>query len=64
MVDHESAPWVKGTVMPVAWKRRYGEGRVFYSSLGHKAADFDVEEAKEIQRRGLMWAAERPRPRG
>ena len=53
----QSAPWVEGTVMPVVWKRRWGEGRVFYSSLGHVAADFDVPEAREIQRRGSLWAA-------
>jgi len=27
-------------VMPVVWKKYYGKGRVFYSSLGHVAADF------------------------
>ena len=55
--DAESAPWVNGTVMPVVWKRPWGQGKVFYSSLGHVATDFEVEEAKEIQRRGLLWAA-------
>ena len=53
----ESAPWVNGTVMPVVWKRKWGQGRVFYSSLGHVAGDFDVPEAREIQRRGLLWAS-------
>lgn len=53
----ESAPWVNGTVMPVVWKRMYGDGRVFYSALGHVAADFDVPEALEIQRRGMLWAS-------
>ena len=53
----EIAPWVNGCVMPVVWKRMYGKGRVFYSSLDHKAVDFDVPEAKEIQKRGLLWAA-------
>lgn len=52
-----AAPWIAGTVMPVVWKRMWGKGRVFYSSLGHVAADFDVPEAKEIQRRGMLWAA-------
>ena len=28
--------WIEGVVMPVVWKKRYGEGRVFYSSLGHR----------------------------
>lgn len=55
--DTEIAPWVNGCVMPVVWKRRWGHGRVFYSSLGHKAHDFDVHEAREIQRRGILWAA-------
>jgi len=52
----EHAPWIDGTVMPVVWKRRYGAGKVFYCSLGHVAADFDVTEAKEIVTRGLLWA--------
>ncbi len=51
------APWVNECVMPVVWKRMWGEGRVFYSSLGHVASDFDVPEAKEIQRRGMLWAS-------
>jgi type 1 glutamine amidotransferase len=55
--DCKDAPWVNGTVMPVVWKRQWGSGRVFYSSLGHVAADFDVPEAKEIQRRGMLWAS-------
>ncbi len=53
----EHLPWIAGTVMPVAWKRRWGEGRVFYCSLGHTAADFDVPEAREMVRRGMRWAA-------
>ncbi len=55
--DPVSAPWVAGTVMPVAWTRRHGEGRVFYSSLGHAPADLEVPEAGELLRRGMLWAA-------
>lgn len=51
------APWIEGVVMPVVWKRRYGAGRVFYSSLGHVAREFEVPEMREILRRGLLWAA-------
>ena len=54
--DH--APWIDGTVMPVAWTRTYGAGKVFYSSLGHVIGDFDVPEAREIVRRGLLWAVD------
>lgn len=53
----QSAPWVNGTIMPVVWKRMWGAGRVFYSSLGHVARDFDVPQAREIQRRGMLWAS-------
>ncbi|HET6457196.1 MAG TPA: ThuA domain-containing protein [Armatimonadota bacterium] len=56
-VGGDPYPWVAGTVMPVVWKRKYGEGRVFYSSLGHVATDFNVPECKEIVRRGMLWAA-------
>lgn len=56
--DGSVDPWVEGTVMPVVWKRHWGKGRVFYSALGHVATDFDVDEAREITRRGLLWAAE------
>jgi hypothetical protein len=43
--------------MPVVWKRTWGQGKVFYCSVGHVRADFDVDEAREIVRRGLVWAA-------
>jgi type 1 glutamine amidotransferase len=55
--DPETAPWVSGTVMPVAWTRRWGAGRVFYSSLGHAPQELDVPEARELLRRGMLWAA-------
>ena len=53
--DH--AAWIDGVVMPVVWKRRHGEGRVFYSSLGHVASEFAVPQMKTILRRGMNWAA-------
>jgi len=49
--------WIGGHVIPVVWKRRYGRGRVFYSSLGHVAAEFAVPEMATILRRGMAWAA-------
>ena len=54
---HPEAPWIEGTVMPVVWKKTYGKGRVFYSSLCHSARDFAVPEALEIMKRGIRWAA-------
>jgi len=52
-----SAPWVNGTVMPVAWKRHHGRGRVFYQSVGHSTEELNIAEVREITRRGLLWAA-------
>jgi len=53
---YQGIHWIKGTVMPVVWKRRYGNSRIFYTSLGHVADDFKVPEAFEIVKRGMMWA--------
>jgi type 1 glutamine amidotransferase len=53
----EHVPWISGNTIPVVWKRRWGEGRVFYSSLGHVAKDFDVPEAKTLVERGMLWAS-------
>lgn len=54
--DH--APWIDGSIVPVVYKKYYGKGRVFYTSLGHVAADFQVPEALTIMQRGILWAAE------
>jgi type 1 glutamine amidotransferase len=54
--EHERADWIADTVMPVVWKRRFGSGRVFYTSLGHQTRDFDVPEVQEILSRGMLWA--------
>jgi type 1 glutamine amidotransferase len=43
--------------MPVVWTRYYGEGRVFYCSLGHNAAVVAQPEVLNIMTRGLLWAA-------
>ncbi|GHO72530.1 hypothetical protein KSD_03010 [Ktedonobacter sp. SOSP1-85] len=53
----EHAPWIAGSVVPVVWKKRWGQGRVFYSSLGHVVSDFEVPEALEIMKRGMLWAS-------
>ncbi|SLN26265.1 Trehalose utilization [Aquimixticola soesokkakensis] len=50
-------PWTAGTVMPVAWKKRFGAGRVFYSALGHKAAEFDHPQMRRLFTQGAAWAA-------
>jgi type 1 glutamine amidotransferase len=53
------APWIEEAVVPAAWRRRWGAGRIFYVSWGHAASDFDVEPARVLVERGLLWAAGR-----
>ena len=44
--------------VPVAWTRRWGHGRVYYSAMGHHDDVFNIPEAEEMMRRGFLWAAE------
>lgn len=47
--------------MPVAWIKRWGQGRVFYSSLGHTPEEFErFPEALQLTLQGLLWAAGAP----
>ncbi len=43
--------------MPVVYSKHWGKGRVYYNALGHKAAVIDHGPARELLRRGLLWAA-------
>lgn len=44
--------------MPVAWTKFWGNGRVFYTSLGHHDDVFDTApNAEELMKRGMLWAA-------
>ena len=49
---------IKGSFMPVIWKKNFGKGRVFYSSLGHYLREFEIPEVLTIQMRGFRWASE------
>ena len=43
--------------MPQVWTKFFGKGRVYYNALGHTAAVFEIPQARELMRRGLLWAA-------
>ena len=43
--------------VPQVWTRKWGHGRVFYNALGHHDDVFNVPEAWELMKRGLLWAA-------
>ena len=43
--------------MPVAWTKHWGNGRVFYTSLGHHDDVFDAApNAQILMERGMLWA--------
>jgi type 1 glutamine amidotransferase len=43
--------------MPVVWIKKYGEGRIFYSSLGHSVEVVLLPQVMTITRKGMLWAA-------
>ena len=49
--------WIDDVVMPVAWKKRYGLGRVFNMSIGHDPDEFIKHpDAWILLTRGFIWA--------
>ncbi|MDR2760100.1 MAG: ThuA domain-containing protein [Spirochaetaceae bacterium] len=44
--------------VPQVWTKHWGHGRVYYNALGHHNDVFDIPEAWELMKRGLLWAAE------
>ena len=42
---------------PLVWCHNFGGGRVFYSALGHVAAEFEHASMRTIIERGMLWAA-------
>ena len=49
--------WIDDIVMPVAWKKRYGLGRVFNMSIGHDPDEFMKHpDAWVLLTRGFIWA--------
>jgi type 1 glutamine amidotransferase len=48
-----------GTVVPAVWRRTWGAGRVFYSSIGHDPETLRVPEAERLWEAGALWATRR-----
>ena len=44
-------------VMPVAWTKTYGRGRVFYCSVGHQPELLERDTIRSFIARGFSWAA-------
>ena len=44
---------------PLAWKRFFGEGRVFYSALGHEASVWQDLRYQRILTNAILWSMRR-----
>ena len=44
---------------PLAWKRFFGEGRVFYSALGHEASVWQDPRYQRILTNAILWSTRR-----
>jgi len=62
VVDYDSRVHVlasslwKGGAIPVAWIKPWGNGRVFYSALGHDVKAWTSKMARLLFQRGARWA--------
>ncbi len=51
-----SAEW-SDKAHPMAWVKPYGDGRVFYTTLGHTSETFTRPAVQRMMRQGTLWAA-------
>ena len=50
---------------PLAWTRSYGQGRVFYTALGHEPAVWRDPRYQQLLSNAILWVTRRnPNPRG
>jgi type 1 glutamine amidotransferase len=42
---------------PMAWTQSYGEGRVFYTTLGHGPGTYEKPMMQKLMTNGALWAA-------
>ena len=53
----EHLPWLDGVRMPVAYVKTFGQGRVFYETIGHTPADLADPDVTRLVAQGMSWAA-------
>lgn len=57
ITPHAQDPWTQAYEAPVAWARKWGQGRIFISTLGHSVNELRIPEVRGLTERGLLWAA-------
>ena len=53
----DDTPWREEVTCPAVWTRRWGRGKVFVSTIGHKLEDLDHPDVRTLTERGLLWAS-------
>jgi type 1 glutamine amidotransferase len=53
----DDTPWREPLTSPAVWTRRWGRGKVFVSTIGHKLEDLDHPDVRTLTERGLLWAS-------
>ena len=54
---NSTIPWIDNVKMPIAWKRNWNKGHVFYCSLGHTVQDLQNPSIKTLIDRAILWAS-------
>lgn len=55
--DTDDAP-----LRPVTWEKNYGQGRVFYTILGHERSTFTDDRFVRLIHHALQWTSDAPQP--
>jgi type 1 glutamine amidotransferase len=53
----EGDAWTRPVTSPAIWTRRWGAGRVFVATPGHRVEILEDPNVRTIVERGLLWAA-------
>jgi hypothetical protein len=41
---------------PITWRHQLGQGRVFYSAIGHQGVTYDIPEFQQLIANAIVWA--------
>lgn len=50
-------PWDRPITSPAIWTRKWGRGRIFVSTPGHRIEIVDDPRVRGVIERGMLWAA-------
>src|SRR5210317_677575 len=54
--DNKYHEWIDGVEMPIAYTKKWGNGNIFYCSIGHYLKDFENVNVLKMISQGINWA--------